>query len=191
MPLKARSFGGSLEVVTLQKFQLEKDVLIFLPDPTFGAGGSTTWSYEILEVATSVIKANASFNFPTDGNFVKVALAPALFSVGEQYRVRIFDSAVIMQDEWFFTVYTNNFGTVGPINTATVNEYAERLAGLLGRNATVVHDVIDKGIPTTTTITIFDKDPEDPTAVILYRYTQRKFLDETHRVIGEVSARVQ
>lgn len=191
MPLGARSFGGSLEVTTLQKFQLEKTVMVFLPDPTFGVGGSTTWDFEIREISTLTVKASATVNFPADGNFIKILLDPTLFSVGEQYRVRIFDASVVLVDEWFFTVFSNNFVTVGPINTATINDHARRIAGLLGLNAKVEHDVIEKGIPTVTTITVFDKDPSDPTAVVLFRYTQKKFVDETNRVVGEASARDQ
>jgi len=191
MPSGARSYGGSMETTTLQKYQIGTDVMIFLPDPTFGAGGATTWDYEIVEVSTLTVKATGTINWPAEGNFIKVNLASSLYSTGEIYRVRTFDSTMLLKDEWHFSVFSNNFGTVGPANTATINEYIERIAGLLGLYAKIEHTAIDKGIPTTTVISIYDKDPSDPTAVLQYQYTQKKFVDETHRVIGEVSARDQ
>jgi len=180
-----------MSVTPLQHYQIGKAVMIFLPDPTFGAGGTTTWSYEIYEVSTTTIKASGTLDWPADGNFIKIELDAALYSVGERYRIRIFDATMLLKDEWQFSVFTNDFGTVGPANTATINEYLRRIYGLLGNNAKVEHTTVDKGIPSVTTISIYDRDPSDPAAVLLYSYAQRKFIDETHRVVGEVSARLQ
>jgi len=191
MPLRAPSYGGSLEVATLPKYQLDKNVLVFLPDPTFGAGGSTTWSYEVTEMSTLTIKDSGTVNWPAQGNAIKIHLDPTKYSTGETYRVRIFNSLVALVDEWHFIPFDVAFSTVGPINTAVINEYVKRIAGLLGWNTVIEHDEVSMGVPGLTTITIYDGNPDDPGSSVIYQYSQRKIVDETHRVVGEISARVQ
>lgn len=188
------SYGQTFQLLTFNKVQLEKWILIMYPDPSFGAGGGTAWSWEIFDVAAATIVQTGNETYGpglgTFFNYREVQVADPTYVAGKLYRVRIFDSTLALVDEWYFIVYTNNFGGIGPVNVALINEYIARIAGLLGHNQIVTNDEHDKGVPAKTTIDCYDGDPNDPGSSIIYTYKQVKFLDPQYRVSGEISTKI-
>ncbi len=193
MPI-TQSFAQTFQLHTFTKQQLNKPTLIIYPDPLFGGGGGISWSWEIFEVNTTTIIGNGVEAFdggnPPLINYREVLIDDVNYLLGEIYRVRIFDSTLALVDEWYFVTFANDFAGTAPINLALINNNIARIAGLLGLNQVITHDEHDKGVPAKTSIDLYDKDPDDPTAVVLYQYSQVKFVDPQFRVDGEISKRV-
>lgn len=178
-----------MTVVSQNKYQIGTNVLILLPDPTFGAGGSTTWAYEVYNVTTAAVVVTDTLAWPADGNAIKIGLAENLFPLGNLFRVRVLNNLSIVVQEFFFTTYTNNFSSGGPTNIAAINDLVTRICGLMGYHA--VHEVtnLDQGVAVDSSVRIYDRDPDDDGAVLVGEYVQKKITDPTSRVIGEISAR--
>jgi len=189
--LHARGYGGALEVAKPNTYQLGKAVLVFFPDPTEGAGGTTTWSWEIYNVTDSaIVDSDSSVDSGTEGNAIKVELDSS-YATGKLYRVRIWNAAAQLRSEWYFVVFDATFGTVGPTNIAAINDAITRIAGLQGHNQKVTIVSQEFGVPTEVLIEVYDGDPDNSGSSVIARYRQKKFLDATQRVSGEVSAAEQ
>lgn len=193
MPI-TESYAQTFQLHTFKKQQLNKPVLIMYPDPSFGGGGGTQWSWEIFEVNSSTIIGSGVEAFdalnPPMVNYREVTIDDVNYTLGEIYRVRIFNNTLALVDEWYFITYSNDFGGTGPINLALINGNIRRIAGLLGLNQVVTHDEHDKGVPAKTTIELYNGDPTDPGSTVFARYQQVKFVDPQYRVDGEISKRV-
>lgn len=191
---ETQAYNQTFQLLTFNKVQLEKWILIMYPDPSFGIGGGTTWSWEIFDVgASSIVQTGNETYGPgpaTFFNYREVQLGDPTYAAGNLYRVRIFNALLALVDEWYFIVYTNNFGGTVPVNLALINEYIGRIAGLLGHNQVVTNDEHDKGVPAKSTIDCYNGDPNDPGSSIIYTYEQRKFLDPQYRVSGEISTKI-
>jgi hypothetical protein len=189
---RAESYNQTFQLHTFTKVQLNKPTLIIYPDPAFGAGGGTAWSWEIYDVAAATIISSGveTFGPVTFNNYREVLIDDVTYVLGKIYRVRIFNNALALVDEWYFITYSSDFAGTAPINLALINGNIARIAGLLGLNQVITHDEHDKGVPTKTTIDLYDGDPNDPGSTVIYQYEQRKFVDPQYRVDGEISKRV-
>ena len=189
---ETQAYNQTFQLLTFNKVQLEKWILLMYPDPAFGAGGGIAWSWEIYDVALATIVQTGAevFGPVTFDNYRELPIASPTYVDGKLYRVRIFDSTLALVDEWYFIVYTNNFGGTAPINLALINEYIGRIADLLGHNQVVTNDEHDKGVPAKSTIDCYDGDPDDPGSSVIYTYQQVKFLDPQYRVSGEISTKI-
>lgn len=190
MSTRGQAHNDTFQVVSLTKIQVGKRVLIYFPDPDNGfiSDYGPAWSWEIFNDTDSVVVQAASQDSTTE-DYVAVTLSEPTYEPGKRYRVRIFDDAANLVDEWYFIAYSSDFAGIPPINVAEINEKLARIAGLLGLNQVVRHTVHELGIPTETEIEIYDKDPDDPTALQIGSYKQVKFLDLAGRVEAEISAR--
>lgn len=189
---RTESFNQTFQLHTFTKVQLNKPLLLIYPDPAFGAGGGTSWSWEIYDVAAATIVASnvETFGPVTFNNYREVDIDDATYVLGKIYRVRIFDSTLALYDEWYFITYSSDFAGTAPINLALINGNIKRIAGLLGLNQVITHEQHDKGVPARTLIDLYDQDPNAPGAAVIYQYEQRKFVDPQFRVDGEISKRI-
>lgn len=189
---RTESYNQTFQLHTFAKVLLNKPVLIIYPDPSFGAGGGNNWSWEIFEVNTTTIIDSGVEDFGpvTFNNYREVDIDDANYTLGEIYRVRIFDDTLALVDEWYFITFTSDFAGTAPVNLALINENIARIAGLLGLNQVITHDEHDKGVPQETRIDLYDGDPADPGSSVIYQYSQVKFVDPQYRVDGEISKRV-
>lgn len=191
---ETQAYNSTFQLLTFNKVQIGKWILLMYPDPSFGGGGGNAWSWEVYDVAgAAIVNSGAETYGPGAGtffNYRELQLLSANYTAGKLYRVRIFDSTLALVDEWYFIAYSNNFGGIGPVNVALINEYIARIAGLLGHNQVITHDEHDKGVPTKTTIDCYDDDPNLPASSVIYTYEQRKFLDPQYRVSGEISTKI-
>lgn len=173
----------------LPSFQLNKHVLVSFLDPHEGGAGPSTWSYEIRRVSDAALINSDTLLYPANGNAVKVLLTSS-YEVDEVYSVTVKNGAATTIHTWHFTVFSVDFGTVGAINTADINLKLRLAAGLLGRNAVFEYEEHEKGgIPTLTSVAVYDQNPQAEGAAVIGRFEMRKILDESFRVVGEVSAR--
>lgn len=191
MPTRGESYNQTFQTLVLLKYQLDKPILIFFPDPDspVAAGSGAAWSWEIFNVTTSTIIASAAQVTATE-NYIEVTLSTGTYVVGDLYRVRIFNNISGQIDEWFFSVYSSNFGGIPPVNIASINDKIARIAGLLGLNQVVRNTNHDKGVPAVSEIDLYDGDPQDPGSSIFATYKQVKFLDPQSRVDSEISTKL-
>lgn len=191
MSTRGQSLNQSFEVVKMVHLQLEKYVLMYFPDPdsTFLAGAGAAWSWEIYNDTDAVIVVTGARVSATE-DYETVQLISATYQAGKRYRVRIFDNGAALVDEWYFVTYESNASGTPPFNVAQLNNNISRIAGLLGLNQRITHDTFELGVPTESTVQLFDKDPDDITATKTGEYSQKKFLDEHGRVAKEVSGRI-
>lgn len=185
------SHGSSSLINAHAQYQLGKNVLVMFPDPTEGTGTPTNWQYKITEVSSASIKDQDTLSSSVDGNCIKIALTTAKYTAGEIYEVQILNGAASLIDTWYFTVFDVSFGGSGSVNVARVNDAIRRIAGLLGLYSVVEITEIELGVPRRILISIYDKDPNDVSAVKIAEYEQRFVVDETRRPIGQISARRQ
>lgn len=191
MSTRGESYNQTFQTLVLLKYQLDKSILIFFPDPDspVAAGAGVAWSWEVFNVTTTTVVASAAQVTATE-NYIEITLATGTYVVGNLYRVRLFNNALGQVDEWFFSVYSSNFGGIPPVNIASINDKITRIAGLLGLNQVVRNTVHDKGVPAVSEIDLYDGDPQDPASVIFATYKQVKFLDPQFRVDSEISTKL-
>ena len=191
MSTRGQAINSTFEVVRLPHIQIGKKLLMYFPDPdsAFIGGAGVAWSWEIYNDTDAVI-VTVGAEVSATADYRTVDLASPTYVAGKRYRVRIFDDAAVLRDEWYFVAYTSNFAGLPPINVASINDAIARIAGLLGLNQVVTHNAIELGVPVETNIKLYDKDPADPAAVLIGEYEQRKFLDLQGRVDSEVSSRI-
>lgn len=191
MSTRGLALNDTFEVVRLPHIQLEKNLLIYFPDPDSGfiGGAGAGWSWEIYNDTDSVVVTTGNQTSATE-DYVTVQLVSGTYTAGKRYRVRIFDDSATLVDEWFFIAYTSDFGGLPPFNVALINDQIARIAGLLGHHQKITHNLHDLGVPVETNIKLYDQDPSNPAAVLIGEYEQRKFLDLQGRVESEVSSRI-
>ena len=169
-------------------FVLQKglELLIFNFAPT------NPWTFELTDDPdtgpASVLIASGPIAYDPITNLNNVALfeidvTNAVIVPGQRYRVRIKDNTTAVIDEGVFDIFEIDAGAAGGLS-ATINALVKQGLGMHGENARLVNDKVEFGIPTEQTLTLYT---DNTLVTILDVVDIRRYLDETHRVIAEVS----
>jgi len=168
--------------------QKGKDLLIFNRFPT------NPWSWQITDtpepgggpasvlISSGSIAFNAS-TFEHNFEIFTIDLSSTVLIPGQRYTLNILDNTLSVVDSGEFDIFDIDLAVTGGL-AATINELIKVGLGLHGENSKLVNDEVRFGIPTIQTLTIFD----DETLQSIFKTVDiRRYLDETNRILAEVS----